>query len=193
MTQVRRGPARARLLEAADTLLFARGVRATPVDELLQEAGVSAASLYTHFGSKDALVAAALRARLADWQAVWDGHVVAADDDTGRLLAIFDALASYRGRERTPARWCAFLATATELPEAGDEISDVLAADNTLLTDRLLHLARPLAGARAQALADDVLVAYNGTLAAFLRGHPEAPIDVGRRLARAAADAYRGG
>jgi AcrR family transcriptional regulator len=174
-------------------VLFDRGIRATPVDELLREAGVSAATLYTHFGSKDALVAEALRVRLADWRAVWDQHVVAAGDDTARLLAVFDALASYRGDQQHPARWCAFLAAATELPEAADEISDVLAADTALLTERLLHLSRPLAGAHAQDLAEEVLLAYGGTLTAFLLSLPRSPIDVGRRLAHAAVRAHSRG
>jgi AcrR family transcriptional regulator len=171
-------------------VLFDRGIRATPVDELLRQAEVSAATLYTHFGSKDALVAETLRVRLADWRTVWDQHIVAADNDLARLLAVFDALASYRADQRHPSRWCAFLAAATELSEAADEISDVLTADTTLLATRLLHLSRPLAGARAQDLADEVLLAYSGTLAALLRGCPRSPIDVGRRLAHSAARAH---
>lgn len=190
MTTAQRLPARTRLLEAADRVLFDHGIRDTPVDELLRRAEVSAATLYTHFGSKDALVAEALRIRLADWRAVWDQHIVAADDDMARLLAVFDALASYRGDLHHPSRWCAFLAAATELPEAAKEISDVLAGDTALLTERLLHLSRPLAGARAQDLADEVLVAYSGALTGFLRGCPRSPIDVGRRLAHAAVRAH---
>ncbi|WP_424346427.1 TetR/AcrR family transcriptional regulator [Kocuria sp. CH-021] len=190
MTTDRRTPARARLLQAADRVLFDHGIRATPVDELLRRAEVSAATMYTHFDSKDALVAEALRVRLTEWRAVWDQHVVAAGDDLARLLAVFDALAAYRRGQQHPARWCAFLATATELPGAADEIDDVLAADTALLTDRLLHFSRPLAGAGAQDLADEVLLAYSGTLASFLRGRPRSPIDVGRRLARSAARAH---
>ena len=191
MTTGPRLPARARLLKAADQVLFDQGIRATPVDALLQQAEVSAATLYTHFGSKDALIAEALRVRLADWQGVWDQHIVAADNDMARLLAVFDALASYRRDQDHPSRWCAFLAAATELPAAAEEISAVLAADTDLLATRLLHFSRPLAGPRAQELADEVLLAYSGTLTAFLRGYPNAPIDVGRRLAHLAAKACR--
>jgi AcrR family transcriptional regulator len=187
---VQRTPARTRLLRAADRVLFDRGIRTTPVDELLRQAEVSAATLYTHFGSKDALVAEMLRVRLADWRAVWDQHIVAAGDDMARLLSVFDALAAYRDEQGHPSRWCAFLAAATEFPDATGEIGKVLAADTALLADRLLHLSRPLAGARAQDLADEVLVAYSGTLTAFLRGCPQSPIDVGRRLARSAAQSH---
>src|SRR5690606_18505157 len=61
-----RPPARDRLLDAAESVLFSHGIRATPVDELLRQAEVSPATMYAHFGSKDALVAQALRRRLAD-------------------------------------------------------------------------------------------------------------------------------
>lgn len=189
MTSVQKLPARGRLLAAAEDAFFSRGIRATPVDDVLRAADVSAATLYAHFGSKDGLVAEALRVRLAEWQAVWDQCVVRAGSDLDRLLAVFDALAAYR--ERQPAaRWCAFLAAATELPDAGDEIAGVLAADTELLNERLRHFARPLAGDRAADLADDVVLAYNGTLAAYLRGHPASPIETGRRVAAAAAAAY---
>ena len=189
MTTGQKVPARERLLAAAEDVFFSRGVRATPVDDLLRTAGVSAATLYAHFGSKDGLIAEALRVRLAEWQSVWDGCAVNAGSDLERLLSVFDALAAYR--ERQPAaRWCAFLATATELPDAGDEIAAVLAADTALLSERLRHFARPLAGDRAADLADDVVLAYNGTLAAFLRGYPADPIAAGRRVATAAAAAY---
>ncbi|WP_066302125.1 TetR/AcrR family transcriptional regulator [Arthrobacter luteolus] len=191
MTTVQRPSARNRLLQAADRVFFDRGIRATPVDELLRQADVSAATLYAQFGSKDGLVAETLRQRLAEWRAVWDQHIIAARDDTGRLLAVFDALAAYRARPGQAARWCAFLAAATELPDAAGEIGEVLAADTTLLTDRLRHLSEPVAGPQAGSLADEVLLAYTGTLAAFLRGSPADPIDTGRRLARAAAGAYQ--
>ena len=171
-------------------MLFNAGVQATPVDDLLRQANVSAATLYTHFASKEGLVAEALRVRLSEWHRVWDHHVVRAEDDSARLLSVFDALADYRTGTRAPARWCAFLATATELPNAEGEIAEVLSADTELLTSRLLHLARPVAGPRAQELADEVLLAYGGTLAAFLRGHPVSPIAVGRRLASVAIEAH---
>ncbi|EXF24016.1 transcriptional regulator [Nesterenkonia sp. AN1] len=190
MSTVQQVPARTRLLQAADRILFEEGIRATPVDEILRQAQVSPATLYAHFGSKDALIAEALRVRFADWRSTWDEHVISANDDTERLLAVFDARAAYAQTPQHPERWCAFLATATEMmPETG-EIREVLDADTALLRTRLLHLSRPLAGDHAQDLADAVLLAYNGALTAFLRGHPRSPITAGKRLAGAAVQAY---
>jgi AcrR family transcriptional regulator len=53
------GP-RQRLLAVADKLFYDEGVHVVGIDRLLEEAGVAKASLYTHFGNKDALVRAYL-------------------------------------------------------------------------------------------------------------------------------------
>ncbi|WP_413452421.1 hypothetical protein AA0Y32_10850 [Georgenia phoenicis] len=119
---------------------------------------------------------------------MWDAHVLAASDDESRLLALFDALAAYR-EDRT-TRWCGFLATAAEHTATEGEIADAVAANTAMLAERLLHLAHPLAGTKAQELADEVLLVYNGTLASFLRGAPDDAVAVGRRLAEAAAHAH---
>ena len=187
---VTRTPARTRLLEAADRQLFTRGVQATPVDDLLREAEASAATLYAQFGSKDGLLAEALEGRLANWQAAWDAHIAEASDDTSRLLAIFDALLAYRERGRPSARWCAFLATASEMSEPPKPVRSVLEADSALLRKRLLHLSRPLAEERAAELADAVELIYSGVLASLLRDDPVDPIAVGRRSAAVVAASY---
>lgn len=186
MTSVTRPPARTRLLETADRVLFERGIRATPVDELLRVAEVSASTLYTHFGSKDGLVAETLRVRLEDWRVVWDRCVVDAGTDEARLLAIFDAVAAYREDSCHPEGWCAFLGAADELHQGPEAVRAVLEAHTALLSSRLLHLSRPIAGSHAEALAEDVALAYSGTLVSYLRKYPAAPVDGGRRLAAAA-------
>lgn len=180
-----RSPARTRLLDAADALFYHQGIAKTGVDDVLEEAGVSVATLYAHFGSKDGLIAASLQRRLDIWQRLWTEAVEAATSDEDRLLAIFDALELYRERHLS-ARWCAFLATATELPDDSHPAHEPILADTRLLLERLKKLSEPLAGKHADQLAEQVLLAYNGTLAGFLREHPEDPVSVGRQLAATA-------
>ena len=120
MTTERRRPARERLLNAADELMFVDGVVLTPVDDILRRAGAAPATLYSNFGNKDGLIAAALERRLEDWTDAWDAAIADADSPTGRLFAIFPALRSYQ-RERLHERWCAFSGTAaaTNRPSEG--------------------------------------------------------------------------
>lgn len=190
-TQRNSPPARERLLDAAETLFFHEGIANTGVDDVLEYSGISVATLYAHFGSKDGLVKATLERRFAAWQSVWDETVEAASNDETRLLAVFDALELYRQRHHA-ARWCAFLSTATEIPAPGHSVHATVEADTTLLVERLHQLALPVAPEAATELAENILLIYNGTLTAFLRGHPQDPIGYGRRLAttviRAMAD-----
>ncbi|MBG6182896.1 AcrR family transcriptional regulator [Arthrobacter sp. CAN_A214] len=174
--------ARQRLLDAADELFYLNGITNTGVDDVLARAGVSVATLYAQFGNKDGLLSASLSRRLETWQEYWDEAIRSAESDQERLLAIFDALKLYRGR-RPDARWCAFLSAAVEIPGAEHAVAALTRADTTLLNQRLLTLAEPLAGAEAERLAAAVLLIYNGTLASFLRGSPEDPIAQGREIA----------
>jgi AcrR family transcriptional regulator len=189
--QARHSPARQRLLDAADELFFLNGIARTGVDEVLQRAGVSVATLYAQFGSKDGLLQASLQRRLEIWEAYWDEAIRAANSDQDRLLAVFDALELYRARQHN-VRWCAFLSTAVEISGTGHPAGDLIGADTALLTRRLQGLSEPLAGARAEDLAAAILLIYNGTLTSFLRGSPSDPISQGRRIAALTASTFTG-
>ena len=50
-----------RILQTADKLFYLQGIRAIGVDTIAAEIGISKRTLYNHFPSKDALVAAYLK------------------------------------------------------------------------------------------------------------------------------------
>ena len=52
--------ARARILDTATRLFYARGLRAIGVDTIIAESGVAKATFYKHFPAKDDLIAAYL-------------------------------------------------------------------------------------------------------------------------------------
>lgn len=176
---------RDRVLDAAETLFFSRGIGATGVDRVADAAGVAIATLYKQAGSKDGLLAAVLERRLAAWTAHWDAAVEAAATDEDRLLALFDALVSYREAAR-PTQWCCFLATASERPpgDGADDVQALLDRDTALLTQRLRDLSEPLTDAPDE-LAAQLLVVYNGALASLLRQAPADALVRARRVAAA--------
>ncbi|NRD27318.1 TetR/AcrR family transcriptional regulator [Frigoribacterium sp. VKM Ac-2836] len=157
-----------KILDAADDLFFTNGIAATPVDAVLARAGVSAATMYRGYRSKEALVAAALTRRHQAWLATWDAAVARHDEAGPRLLAVFDALDDFRSRP-TGARWCAFLASAAEYVDPPADVAEAVRLDTESLRTRLTDLARPLVGADADELAERLLLVVTGDLAMRLR------------------------
>lgn len=171
-----------KLLDAADDLMFRSGIEATSVDAVLARAGVSAATLYRGFRSKEALVAAALERRQQRWQQVWDDAIDAARSDEDRLLAVFDALDTFAGTPRG-ARWCAFLGAAAEYANPSAEIAAAIDRDTDHLRRTLRRLAEELPCADPHGLAEALLTVFTGELAMRLRGGPPDGAGVGRQIA----------
>jgi AcrR family transcriptional regulator len=107
------GPAE-RLLATASKLFAAQGIRAVGVDQILREASVAKASLYSTYGSKDALVVAYLADSDQRDRNRWHRAVGDVTDPLARLLTFFDlAIASAPARG---FRGCLYANAATEFP-----------------------------------------------------------------------------
>ena len=164
-----RAPARERLLDAAEELFYERGIAATGVDAVLRRAQVAPATLYAHFAGKDHLVAAYLHRRHERWRATWDEVLQRCGDDPDqRALSVFDALEEFHPRQTT-TRGCAFLAAAVEVTDPQHPAHQWLAADTRLLDDRLHAFAADTGAADPGALAAELLLLYDGALAARTR------------------------
>lgn len=153
--------ARARILETASSLFYARGVRAVGVDLVVEAAGVAKTSLYRHFRTKDDLVAAFLEREDADFWAHWDA--VAAqhrDSAEAELIAHLDWIGERAGR--TNYRGCPQINVAAEFPEADHPARKVAAAHKQALRARLLAIAKRLEVQSPDRLAGQLAVLING-------------------------------
>ena len=180
---LRRGRgARERILAAAERLFRERGISATGMDQLCEEAQVSKRTAYQHFGSKDELVAAYLRGRDPDTMPeVFDRMDLSPRQ---RLLAAFEVSPSEQG---VPPL-CPFIGASVEIadPEHPGRVrareykeavaarltqaaSDAGAADPEGLGEQLALLLDG-ASARTRALGVDAMPAAAG-IAALLIDH----------------------
>jgi len=107
-------PAKERIIDAANRLFYAEGIRAVSVDAIAEKAGLTKKTLYYHFKSKDDLIEAYLEARdqpnlalYQTWFEETDGTI--ADKTEAMFLNVAKAA-------RHP-KWkgCGFLRTAAEL------------------------------------------------------------------------------
>jgi AcrR family transcriptional regulator len=183
------GSARERLLEAAEALIYAGGIHATGVDAIVRQSGTARKSFYTHFESKDALVAAALERRDERWMN-WFIKNTLRHGKSARthLLGMFDVLREWFASD--DFHGCAFLNASGEIAAPDDPIR-VVAREHK---ERLLAFVREQCdelmtetgadGRRAARLARQWLILIDGAIGvALVSGEPDAALD-----ARAAAE-----
>jgi AcrR family transcriptional regulator len=178
---------RDRIVNAAEELFFQQGIAVTGVDRVAATAGVAIVTLYKHFGSKDNLLREVLARRLESWTRHWDEGVARATTPEERLLAVFDAIETFRA-SANPTQWCSFLATASERPAPtegqDDPVFELIRQDTQMITERLARLAKEADCAEPEAVAGVLLLLYNGVLSSLLRGEPSNPVAHARTAAR---------
>ena len=109
-------PARDRLLRTAHDLFYRDGIRATGIDRVIAEAGVTKVTFYRHFASKDLLVRAFLDYRHLLWMGWFIDSLGRHDAESRGLSALPDALEEWFS---SPVfRGCAFINSSAET--AGD-------------------------------------------------------------------------
>jgi AcrR family transcriptional regulator len=186
-TTTPRPPVRERLLASADRLFYEHGVHVVGIDWVLADSGVSKASLYKHFPSKDELVRAYLEGRQERRARRWARHLEAAGDDPrARLLAIFASAAE--AQAEPGYRGCAFQRAAAE-SEAGEAGRTVTAAFRAAHLEQLTAIAVDAGVADPEALARRLSLLYDGAAAAGYLDAESIALTDARALAELAVDA----
>ena len=179
--------ARRKLLDTAATLFYREGVGPTGVDRISAEAGVSKRSLYQHFASKDALVAAAL----ADHgPAILERYIPAAATEAParqQVLSVFDALR--RWSEAPDFRGCPFVNVATEIADP-QHPARAVARDYKLRLGRYFARQAQIGGAHEpEMLAEQLLMLFDGAISQALIRSSLVP-DSARTAAEILLDAH---
>lgn len=175
---------RERLLAAADDLFYRRGVRNVGIDEVIAAAGVAKASLYHHFGSKDALIAEYVRRRSDEWW-IWFRGMVESEASTpaARLIAVFDVLRTWL--EDKSFQGCVLQNTCVQLNEPSHAAHRAAVTGKREVRAYLAELARQ-AGRRApEQLADQLALLFEGAVITARLEGTSAPAAVARRAAAA--------
>ena len=163
-------PARERILWTAYALFYRDGVRATGIDRVIAESGVTKVTFYRHFPSKNDLVEAFLAERHLRWMAWFDA---ALQRHGNGPQALVPALAEWLGD--ADFRGCAFLNTTAEL---GATVPAVDAHTRQHKQDMTARIAALLpASARREAHAQLLALAVDGAIVhAQFDGDPQAAL-----------------
>lgn len=167
-------PRRQHLIDTAFKLFNEHGYHATGIDWILQESGVSKATLYKYFRSKEELILAVLKQRhdeLAELNSQYMKKAVENGKPTS--LVIFDALHDWF--QSKAFFGCNFIKASGEYAQADDAIH-AYAASHKEAVRNVLESQLPIANKnKAALLADQLMILVEGAIiSAHVRGDKNA-------------------
>ncbi|WP_288375895.1 TetR/AcrR family transcriptional regulator [uncultured Chryseobacterium sp.] len=115
---------RERIVSTAMVLFHRQGYNNTGINQIIEEAGVSKASFYQHFKSKDDLCIEFLNKRYEYWVSELEKFTAAAETVQDKFQKSFDFLIYMN--EREDFRGCSFLNILSEIPADKEEIHRVI-------------------------------------------------------------------
>ena len=147
------------LVKATITEIGRVGSLDVTVSQIAKRAGMSSALAHHYFGSKDEIFLAAMRHVLTLYGAEVRGALAVAHGPEGRLRAILAAsFTAGNFRREVVGAWLNFYVLAQTVPEA----KRLLAVYQRRLRSNLLACLRPLAGPRAEEIAEGLGALIDG-------------------------------
>lgn len=174
----KRSEARERLLATATEIFYADGIRTVGIDRIIAEAGVTKATFYRHFPSKEDLVIAYLLGAHRAIRASLES--TAADADP------FDVLRAVAGGVavdvcRPGFRGCAFINAGAEYPDPVSRVRQLVDEHRTWFQQFLSDAFAAAGHTEPAAAADHFALLRDG---AMVRGYLSDPVVAGEMLVR---------
>jgi AcrR family transcriptional regulator len=177
-----------RLLDTAAALFDREGIRAVGIDRLIAEADVARASLYQHFGSKDALVVGYLERADGNDRAGYRRAVRGLEEQPReRIRAVFTLAAA--SAKRRGYRGCLYVNAVTEFPEPRNPVATLVRAHRDWLLGEFTGALAEAGVAQPGKLAARLQLLYDGGLVGSKATHSSEPIARAAELADELIDA----
>lgn len=160
------GDSSTKILQTASRLFYEQGYHVTGINQVIAEAGVSKASFYHHFSSKEELCIAYLHKRHQNWFSWLQQEVELYEDHQERLLSLFTFLE--RWLPDSNFRGCAFLNIASEFPSPDSKIRLLVVNHKNALQDYIRQLVDRLNISTKKnntvMLADFIYILFEGAI-----------------------------
>ena len=184
---MRRDQKRGQLVDAATELFNKHGYHATGVDRIMAETGISKATLYRYFKTKDELIVAVLAKQDEAAREEMRAFVEkACADPRERLLATFSQLDLWL--EDGAFSGCPFMAAASEFGEAPNLVLQQVQLHKRLYLAYFEELARAARLPDPRTVARQIVMLHEGAVAFAQVLGPKGAAATARRAAEAIID-----
>lgn len=178
-------PGARRVLDAASTLFYDRGIHAVGVDTIAEHAGVTKKTLYDRFGSKETLVVAYLQRRDTRWREHLTDHLTRTTaSGTDRVLAVFDAATTWS--DANSSKGCSAINAHAEYGETGDgnPVQPEVVRQKAWMLELFVELCREAGAADPTETARTMMLLYEGAIVTVGMGTFPHPFAQAREVAR---------
>ncbi len=170
------------ILTAAARLFRERGIGATGVDAITEEAGLTHGAVYSQFGSKEAIAAEAIRGALKGSEHLWQRQT----QSRGRKKAFHAIVAAYLSRQHRQGAGtgCVVAALGGEIGRQPRHVRDAFTGE---LKDALQFLAAVMAEDEPECGYDDAIAAFASMTGALILARAVSDESLSNRILKATA------
>lgn len=182
-TRTRKSDARQRIVETAERLFYAEGIRSVGIDRIIAEAEVAKMSLYNHFASKDDLILAVLEYREEKFDGLFEKWMAKhAKTGLNPLEAFFAALKTWF--RSSGFRGCMFINACAELADADHAGAQFSARHKERFHEMLKQTIVETAGDKtAEAVSPAIALLVEGAIVSAVMEQSPKPADVAKDAA----------
>jgi TetR/AcrR family transcriptional repressor of nem operon len=151
------------MLTAAARLFREQGVSATGVDAITKDASLTHGAVYSHFGSKEAIAAEAIRLALRGSGRLWQRLI----ERKGAKQAFPAIVAAYLSRDHrdSPGQGCAVAALGSEIARQPQSVREAFTEE---FKNGLEFLAEGMPGDDSSGRYEDAIAAFAGMVGALI-------------------------
>ena len=160
--------AKVRLLEVADELFYTDGIISTGIDRIIADAGVTKATFYKQYGSKDTLILEYITGRDQQIRTALTGLVEEAPSPALVLAALIDAVVADTARANF--RGDPFINAAAEFADPDHPVRRAIADHRDWFTGFLEEQLREAGHPQPGAAADEFYLLRDGAMAGAYSG-----------------------
>ncbi len=182
--------AKNKIIATAADVFYKHGYRASSIDLITKSAGITKATLYHHFQSKDHLIDEALKYMSAlhrnNYLKTWSKRSLSAEQ---KLTALFDAM--HHSFKQPDFYGCPFINAAGEYSESASSVRQICAEHYRFITIKLEQFAQDAGMNNAKNLAEQITACIAGSYSHFYVAGNKNAAKHGKIMAQHIINAHR--